>query len=509
MQDNTNTKRIAKNTLMLYFRQILIMFVSFYTVREVLNVLGVEDYGIYNVVAGVVTMFSFLSGTMATASQRYFSFALGEKNQEKLYKIFISNLIIYIIIILIAVILFETIGLWFVDTRLKVPVHRFKAVYILYHFVFFTFVFSIITAPFMAIIIAHEDMHVYAYFSILEALLKLIVVFMLKLVVFDKLVLYGFLTFCVAIVNVLLYLTYCLKKYDECKFRKRYLDVNLIKEMTGFTGWTLFGQISSISRNQAVTILLNQTFNPVVVTARGLAVTIANYVNIFANNFNTGIYPAIIKEYASGNNHRMMRLVFKGCKMTSFLIWIFTLPLILQMENILKFWLKSVPLYTVLFTKLALVEVLITSLSMPITTAARAPGNMKVYELILGSLQLLVFVFSYILLNMNFEAYWVFIVAIGVNFIMFFVRLIIVKFLVDLKIVLFMKAVFSPVIFTITVSFLISYFFCCYTPDTLFFIFIKFLFSIFTSFLCIFYIGMTKLERFNFISMITRKIKKI
>jgi O-antigen/teichoic acid export membrane protein len=276
-----NNKRIAKNTLILYTRQVLILLVSLYTVRVVLNVLGVEDYGIYNVLGGIVTFFSFLSGTMASATQRFFSFALGQNNLEKLKKTFSVNLIIYIASALIALILLETLGLWFVNTQLQVPPERFEAVKWIYHFSVLTFIATIFTTPFMAIIIAHEDMQIYAYVSIVEALLKLVIVFLLTYLPWDKLELYGMMVFAVSIITTVIYVAICIRKYKECQFHKFYWDKALLLEIVGFTGWTLFGQITTVGRNQAVTILLNQVFNPVVVAARAIATNITRSLSDF------------------------------------------------------------------------------------------------------------------------------------------------------------------------------------------------------------------------------------
>ena len=268
MSTESNNKRIAKNTMMLYFRQILILLVSLYTVRVVLNTLGIEDYGIYNVIGGIVTFFSFLSGSMASATQRFFSHALGQGDNERLKRTFSVNLLIYGAIAVIGLILLETVGLWFVNNQLNVPPERFEAVRYVYHFSVFMFIATIFSTPFMAIVIAHEDMQIYAYVSIVEVLMKLGVVFLLVHLPWDKLELYGILTFVVSVIITVIYIFICNWKYAECQFRKFNWDKVLMREIIGFTGWTLFGQLASVGRNQAVTILLNQVFNPVVVAAK-------------------------------------------------------------------------------------------------------------------------------------------------------------------------------------------------------------------------------------------------
>lgn len=446
MTTESNNKRIAKNTLMLYFRQILILFVSLYTVRVVLDALGVEDYGIYSVVGGIVSFFSFLSGTMASATQRFFSFALGQRDFDKLKRTFSVNLIIYAAIAVVALILLETVGLWFVNEKLNVPPERFEAARWIFHFSVFMFIATIFSTPFMAIIIAYEDMQIYAYVSIIEAVMKLGVVFLLVQLPWDKLELYGMLTFAVSVITTVIYVVICLRKYNECQFHKFYWDKGLFHEILRFTGWTLFGQITSVGRNQAVTILLNQVFNPVVVAARAIAINITTQINTFSNNFNTGLYPPIIKAYSSGDKKEMFSLIYVGSKITFFLMWIFALPFYIEMDTILTVWLKNPPPETVLFTQLSLIEVLINSISLPIATAARAPGKMKFYELTLGCIQIGIFIASWIVLKMGGAASAVFVIAIVVNLVMFFVRLLIVRRLIGLSLHPYFKQVVLPVV---------------------------------------------------------------
>jgi len=336
-------KRIAKNTLMLYLRQVLVLFVSLYTVRVVLDVLGVEDYGIYSVVASLVAISSFLPGSLASSTQRFFSFALGEENNDKLNKIFSTNLILYGAIALISFLLMETLGLWFVNQHLTLPIERVDAALNLYQLSILIFVAGIFTSPFLAIIIAHEDMKTYAYISILEVLMKLGVVFLLGYLPWDKLELYGVLLLGVASINSAVYIGVCLKKYEECQFRKFHWDASLLRELVGFTGWTVFGQFTSVARTHAITLLLDQFFNPVVVVARTIAVRVADNINLFSINFNSGLYPPIIKSYAAGNKDEMFSLISNGAKITFFLLWFFAFPMLLDMEFILNLWLKNVP----------------------------------------------------------------------------------------------------------------------------------------------------------------------
>jgi O-antigen/teichoic acid export membrane protein len=493
---------------MLYFRQILILLVGLYTVRVVLDVLGVEDYGIYNVVAGIVTLFSFLNGTMASATQRFFSFALGRNDKEQLKKIFSVNIVIYIGIAIVAVLLLETVGLWFVNKKLVIPPDRFEAALFIYHFAVFTFVVSILTAPFMAIIIAHEDMQIYAYVSIVEAILKLGVVFLLMYIKADKLELYGVLLFTVSLINAFIFISISLRKYEECQFKKFYWDNSLVKEILGFTGWTLFGQVTTVGRNQAVTILINQVFNPVVVASRAIALSISGHIGVFANNFNTSLYPPIIKSYSSNSKNEMFSLIFNGSKLTFFLMWIIALPLLVELEMILNIWLKNVPPDAVFFTQLNIVESLILSLSLPITTAARAPGKMKTYELTLGIIQLSIFFVSWRILKMGYPAYSVFIVAIVANIVMFFVRLVIVSNLIDLSKKRFIVNVLFPIIGVIVLSTTPTYIIQKTLPMGFIYSLIVIISSVIFSAITMFYIGLDKNWRNKILFYINSKTHK-
>lgn len=490
----SDSKRIAKNTLMLYFRQILVMLVSLYTVRVVLSVLGAEDYGVYNVVAGVVTMFSFLSGAMATASQRYFSFDLGRNDKEHLKLTFSVTITIYAILAFIIILLAETVGLWFVYNKLHIPLERIYAAKVIYQTAVLSFLFTLITTPYMSSIIAHENMNVYAYVSIIEVVLKLGSVFFLKKISYDKLIVYGFLMFFVSLINTGIYRFYCRKKYDECRIRFK-LDKSLFKDIFSFTGWTLFGAFTSIVRNQAVTVLFNQYFTPVIVAARSLSLQVTNAINVFSQNFNTSLYPPIIKEYSSGNKHGMYELLYTGCKITYYLMWVLSLPLILNMKVILSLWLKEVPEWTVLFTQLSLVEVVIASLSNPISTAARAPGKMKSYELILGSMQLIIFVVTWLLFYLGYPAWTSFIIAIIINLLMMLTRLIIVNKLIGLPLRHYITYTLLP-LFNMTVISLggaiaIQFFF----SNSIILIFLKIFSSVFVTSCTMYYVGLNKEQR--------------
>jgi len=495
--------------MMLYIRQIVVLLVSLYTIRIVLNALGVEDYGIYAVIGGIVTFFSFLSNTMTSATQRFFSFALGQDDFERLKKTFTVNLVIYGAIAVIALALLETAGLWFVNEQLNVPPERLASARWVYHFAVLTFITTIFATPFMAIVIAHEDMQIYAYMSIGEAAIKLGVAFLLVYLPHDKLELYGVLIFAASVITSAAYITVCIRKYKECQFRQFHWDKTLFREIAGFTGWTMFGQISLVARKQGVTILLNQMFNPVVVAAKAVADSAAWQVNAFATNFNVSLYPPIVKSYAADEKKEMFLLIFRGSKVTFFLLWVFALPLLLEMETILQIWLKDPPPEAVLFTRLALVEALILSASQPIVTAIRAPGKIKAYELSLGSINIAIFVVSWFVLMMGAAAYSIFVVAIVASIIKCFVRLSIARTLIGFSIKPFLNQVVFPASVVVLLSAASSYVIHLSLPERFIFTCISILASVIIVCISMFFIGINQPERAKVRAIIINKIKRI
>lgn len=406
-----NSRVLAKNTLLLYFRQILIMAVSLYTARVVLAVLGAEDFGIYNVVAGVVTMFGFLGGAMASSSQRYFSYDLGKKDLKHLEITFSVTFQIYLLIALVVFLFVETAGLWFLNTKLVIPSNRLIAANWIFQAAIISFLLTLITTPFMAIIIAHENMTVYAYVSIVEVALKLGIVVLLKYLPYDKLIVYGILLSLVSFINTAIYRFYCHKHYSECKVRF-ICDGKLFKEIIAYSGWNLFGNLAAIFKNQGINILLNFHFGAIVNAARGIAGQVNSAVMSFSNNFSTALRPQVIKTYAANQKEDTMRLVFRGCKFTFFLMYIFTLPLCLEMKSILSLWLKNPPEYAIVFTQLVLIDALIDSISYPLMTLAQATGKIRLYQAVVGGILLLNLPVSYVALRFDAPAYSVMLVAV-------------------------------------------------------------------------------------------------
>lgn len=483
-------RRVAKNTAILYVRLMLTIGVSLYAVRLVLDELGVSDYGIYAVVGGIVALFSFLPSAMASATQRYFSFAIGESDDVKLKSIFTVNWVLYAAIAVVAFVVLDFGGMWYIEEHLRYPVERQDAVIALYRYSVFAFMAGIITSPFMAITIAHEDMHIFAGVSILEALLKLAAALALGWLPGDSLEVYGLLVLLVSLVTAAAYVLICCARYPECQFRRFYWNLALLREILGFTGWTLFGQLTTVIRNHAVTILLNQSFGPAVVAARAIALQVGTQTSTFAQGFNTSLYPPIVKSYAAGNSTEMFSLVFVGSRITFFLMWLMALPLFLEMDTVLSVWLKNPPADAVLFARLALLEALITSVSLPLMTAARASGRMRGYELTLGAMQISILPLSWLALQFWHEPWMVFGVAIGMNVAMFFARLLIVKGLVGLPVGEFMHRVMLSIGAVAAVSCSASFATAYALPDGVIYAGINVLMAVSVAACCIYFWGL-------------------
>jgi O-antigen/teichoic acid export membrane protein len=501
----TNTARIAKNTLMLYFRQILIILVSLYTVRVVLETLGAEDYGIYNVVAGVVAMFGFLSNSMASASQRYFSFEIGRGDFEQLKNVFSLSLTIYVMIAALILALAETAGLWFIINKLVIPVERKDTVIWVYQFAIISFLFTMFTTPYMASIIAHENMSIYAYASIVEVILRLLVVYILQMISADKLKLYGFLMLAITFINTGIYRSICTKKYKECRFRL-YWNYSLFKELTGYVGWNFIGTISGIVRDQGINILLNIYFGPIVNAARAVAMQVNAAVLSFANNFTTAVRPQIVKSYASGNQSQMLTLVFYSTKATSFLLLFFILPLQLELSFIFSVWLKQIPEYVLPFTRIMLVDAVIDSISYPLMGAAQATGKIALYQTVIGGIRILNLPIALFILMIGFSAISVQIVGVGLSTAAFFARIIILSRQLQFSMYQYLKNAVTPIVLTAIAGSSIPVIFVLLNPMGMKRVFITLLISTVSLGLSVIFIGFSRHERLILIDRIKKYI---
>lgn len=424
--------RLAMNTMFLYFRMIFIMAVTLYTSRVVLRVLGVEDFGIFNVVAGVVAMFGFLNSSMSATTQRFISYSLG-KGDANLNKVFSTCVLTHALIALGVLVLVESVGLWFLYNKMIIPEVRMDAAFWVFQFSALSTVVTVMSIPFNADIIAHEKMSAFAYISIVEVCLKLLIVFLLDVGNIDKLVLYGFLLLLVQCGIFLTYMGYCLRHFKESRFRFVY-EKKLFSEVFSFAGWNLWGYLASILYTQGLNILLNVFFGPVVNAARGLANQVDGAIRLFASNFQMAINPQIVKTYAAKDLESMHKLVFRSSKFSFFLLLALSLPVMIEAPVILRLWLSTVPDWTASFLRLMLVVVIVDSVANPLMTSAAATGRIKLYQSVLGGIQLLIVPVAYVVLRMGGEPNSVFVVHICICLIAFAVRLFIVRGMVGLSI---------------------------------------------------------------------------
>ncbi|OUO01456.1 polysaccharide biosynthesis protein [Bacteroides clarus] len=398
-----NNHLIAKNTIFLYVRMLLSMGIYLYTTRVVLSILGVEDYGIYNVVGGLVAMFSFLNATMSGATSRFITFELG-KNSSKLQTVFSVALTIHIIIALIVFLIGETFGVWFLENELTIPATKMYEAKWLLQFSIMTMIFSFTQVPYNASIIAHEKMNVYAYFELVNVGLKLLSVYLLLIIDTNKLIFYGAIVMLIQIGVTLLYRLYCINKWEHCKF-KLSLDREFLRPLLSYSGWDLFGNASLVARTQGVNILLNIFFGAVMNAAAGIAMQVQTAAMSFATNVMTAFRPQIVKTYATKSYNEMINLISLGSIITYVLYLIIVTPLIFEMDFILHIWLKEVPNYTVCFCQLALLMDLFSNSGRFLMIGIDATGRIKETSLLLGCLYLLVIPISYVLFKYQAEPY--------------------------------------------------------------------------------------------------------
>ena len=429
MSDKTsdNNKRIAKNTLVLYFRMFIIMAVTLFTSRMILKALGIEDFGIYNVVGGVVSMIGLLNSAMSVSTTRHLTFELGRGDYKKLREIFSMCFTIYLMLVCLFFVLAETVGLWFVNTHLTIPENRMAAANWIYQFSILSCVVSLIANPYNAVLVAHEKMNIYAYISIADVLLKLAIVYMLPIIPFDKLSTYGTLMFCVVLFSNLLYISYCTRHYKEAHYNF-FWDKSLFTDLLSYSWWNLFGAASGLVKGQGLNILLNMFFTPAVNAARGIAYQINTAVTQFFTNFYLAVRPQITKYYAQNDLENMFKLVFRSSKLSFYLIFLISLPIIIETPFIIKLWLGQIPEYVVSFTRIIVLISAIDSMTSPLMTSCHATGNIRLYQSLVGTMIMFNIPISYLLLKYtNCGPNTVFYVSLTISTIALFTRIWLVK----------------------------------------------------------------------------------
>ncbi len=495
MPSNTsNNKTIAKNSFLLYIRMFFTMVISLYTSRVVLSALGVGDYGIYNVVGGIITFFTFVSGSLNAAISRFLTFELGKKNIEKLQRTFSSSVIIMLIYSLIVVAISETVVLWFLNYKLNIPEGRMVAANWVFQFSVITFCVSLISIPYNAAIIAHEKMSAFAYISILEALGKLLIAFLIVQDSFDRLIYYALLTCILSVLIRIIYDVYCKRYFAETK-GKLILDKILAKEMFGFTGWNLIGAGSFVLMNQGIDVLVNLFFGVAYNAARGIAATVSSAANQMVNNFTTAIKPQIIKSYASGNISYMTNLVITGSKFSFFLFLFICIPFLFESQYILSLWLVDVPENAAIFTKLSIIVIMISTLSDTIITSIMATGKVKTYQICVGGLGMLIFPIVYVLFVLGLPAYFAYLIHILIFIIQLVYRLYYMNTYLGVDYKKYVFNVITRIIPVFLLASLIPLLMCILFEDSIFRLLMVIIVSTICLIISIYFVGLNKSEK--------------
>ena len=491
---------------MLYVRMLFSMIVSLFTSRVVLQTLGVEDYGIFNVVGGVITMFTFINAAMVSSTQRYLNFELARGNSQKLKSVFNTSLQIHGIIAIAIIVLGETLGLWFVLNKLVIPESRMTAALWVYQCSILACSVNIMSAPYNADIIAHEKMSAFAYISILEVSLKLLIVYLLVVSPIDKLIAYAILTLSLQLLIRFIYSHYCHKHFEES-----YIEFNvnkvLFKEMSGFAGWSFFGNLAAILYTQGLNMMLNIFFGPVVNAARGIAVQVQSAVQQFVSGFQTALNPQITKYYAVGDLEQMHNLMFRSARFSFLLLFFLSLPVLLETDFLLTLWLKTVPDNAVIFTQIMICISLIFTTANPCIVANQATGKVKIYQTVVGGILLLILPISYIFLKLGAPAYSVFIVHFCMESVAQFSRMFMLRKLINLPIWQYMKNIYIPIFCTVVVAVILPVVVRMQFEEG----WLRFIVVGFTCVLSVgisaFFIGLTKDERLFFLDKGLRLLK--
>lgn len=490
-----DNKRIAKNAMFLYLRMFIIMFISLYTSRLILEVLGIEDYGIYNIVGGVIVLFSFINSAMASSTQRFITYELVENHIDSIKRTFGISLSIHILIAGTIFILGETIGLWFLNNKLVIPIERLAAANWVFQFSILSCLVSVLNVPYIAIIIAYEKMTVYAVISVLDVVIKLLVIIAVSFWYNDRLIMYAILLSFISILDLLIYVKYTWKHYVVTR-TFGYFEKKKFVEMISFAGWSLWGNIAYITYTQGLNVLLNLFFGPVVNATRGIAVQVESAIRNFSMSFQTALNPQITKSYAEGEYEDMFRYVFLSSKFSFFLLFIISLPIFIETKKILEIWLLEIPIYGVAFVRLVLINVILDAMMNPFITAINATGKIKLYHSVIGGLMLSILPLSYFFLNHDYPAYIVYVITIIVGGIASIIRIHIFGKLLNITSLTFIKHVCLRVVLVVIISFPVPYAFFFYSNmEPLIRLFGVFVISIMIVGISVYFIGLDAYER--------------
>lgn len=504
-----NNNRIAKNTIFLYIRMAFSMVVSLYTVRVVLQVLGIEDYGIYSAVGGIVSTLTIFTGTLAIASQRFFSIEIGKNSIEGLNRIFCTIFTIYLIAGIFILIISETIGVWFLNNKMIIPYDRLEAAMVLLQCTIVIFIISIIISPFQSLIIAKEDMKIYAYVGVYDVVIKLFIVYLLQIFNKDKLVIYGILLLFASISSNIIYLIYSIKNYSSISFRIRW-NLTEVKNILGFSSWSFVGALAFLFNTQGLNILMNVFYGPIVNASYNIGNSVKNVVNQFGTNFYVAVRPAMIKEYSANNYEYVRKLFFFSTKILFSLLFVIIYPIIIETNGILVLWLDKVDGYMVSFVRLMLIWALILNLSDPITTIVQAANKVKRYHIFVDVFTLLTLPLSFIVFKyFNASPNSSLIISIIIFIIAHFIRLVVLKNIMNIGIWIYIKKIIFKLIQTIFVTSIIAVFINTFFPSSgLFSLFVRIIIEILIALIFCYVILLDKEERLLIKVMIINRRKK-
>ena len=462
----SSNKRLAKNTVLLYMRTIAVMVISLFTSRVILQSLGTEDYGTYNVIGGFVAMFSLLGGTLVTATQRFINVELGKKENGNPNEVFCTAMGIHILLAAIIFISLETFGLWFLNYKMNIPDGRMFAANVVFQCSILAFLLNIICMPYNAIIIAFERMKAFAYISLYDVILKLLISYALFMSLYDRLIIYAILLLVLAISERSIYSIYCRKHFPEESEFHIVRNKQAYIRQTSFAGYTFLGSFAAILSNHGVNIVLNLFCGVAVNAARAISMQVLHAVSKFVSDFTVALNPQIVKTYSAGELDKSMELVYRGAKFSYYLMFIFSVPIIFLTPEILKLWLVHYPDHTVIFVRLTLIYGLVTVLSKTLTTEILATGKIQANAFIIGGLRILILPLSYLVLWLGYDAYMVYYVMIIIDGISIFTRLYILRNVTGVKIMGYINNVLIPVILTSIISCAICYMIWRQLPST-------------------------------------------
>lgn len=506
MSDNS---RLTKNTILLYIRMLVVMAISLYTSRIVLKNLGISDYGLYNVVGSIAAMFTFLNTAMNSSTQRYLSLAVGRNDAQQLHKIFNVSIVIHAIIGIVIVLACEIFGSWFIYHKMVIPEGREMAVFWTFQLSLLAAFLSIIMVPYDALVISRERMSTFAYISIFDVFFKLFVAFIISVVSFDRLVFYSLLIVLSQFVVALIYSSYCKRHFEECSFKFYRFD-SLYKEMTVFASWGLLGHISYIINTAAQNMMLNVFFSPVINAARGVALSVSNAVGNFSFNFQTAVSPQITKSYAVGDNDRLFALIYNSSRFSLYLLWLFSLPIMLCMKEILDLWLVEVPDYTMVFLGLVLIFNLIESGANPLNMAIRAKGKIKYPELIGGIILIMNFPLSYLALSLGYGPQSVFVIMIICGMVCQINRIYFANKYLQMSISDYLIKVITHPLLVLAVSAIIPILFSlnCHIEPSILYVLSVSIISILSILVTVYCIGLSKVEKVYMVNTIKNRLQR-